>query len=97
MSKIFPDCSKPRFAWPGGYPLAYLITSRTRFRTFEDVVLCAACTAEAERSKSVDGWKEFVSAQEFVHWEGEPIQCDGCSEDIESAYGPIEEDSANEI
>jgi hypothetical protein len=27
-----------------------------------------------------------------VHWEGEPLTCDECGADVESAYGPVDGD-----
>jgi hypothetical protein len=28
---------------------------------------------------------------QFIHWEGEPLECDRCGEALESEYGPVEE------
>jgi len=44
--------------------------------TKECEVLCASCASEHRGKLDRD-----------VHWEGEPLPCDGCGEDIESAYG----------
>jgi hypothetical protein len=44
-------------------------------------VLCASCATEELRSGE--------KSDAFVHWEGEPIECDGCNGSIESAYGPV--------
>lgn len=42
--------------------------------------LCAKCAEEAE-DKVIDV---------RTHDEGDPIECDGCEEEIESSYGPVE-------
>jgi hypothetical protein len=39
-------------------------------------VLCAKCATDDDSVTACD-----------VHWEGEPLTCDECSEEIESAYG----------
>ena len=44
-------------------------------------VLCAACA-----SKQLE---EIEKA--FVHWEGAPLACDECSEELESEYGEPED------
>ena len=43
-------------------------------------VLCAACAS---------GEPHNVVAYD-VHWEGDPLVCEECNDEIESAYGPIE-------
>lgn len=68
-----------KYAWPGGYPILYL--------TKLGDVLCADCANETEQDR--DHYDPVEAAD--VHWEGDPLQCDGCSNEIESAYGPIEE------
>lgn len=45
-------------------------------------VLCAACaTKEAEEI-----------TYHTIHWEGSPFNCTECNEEIESAYGEVEEE-----
>ena len=77
------------YAWPGGYPVIYL--------TEDNAVLCPACANgknDSEAYLDIDGrgrnglkdpqWEICASD---VHWEGEPIQCEHCNGEIESAYG----------
>lgn len=70
----------PSFAWPGGYPLFYL--------DGENSILCAKCA-----TASLDNEEERrrpVACD--AHYEGEPLQCDECYENIESAYGNPDEE-----
>ena len=73
----------PKWDWPGGYPLYYVCS--------DGGALCPDCVNReldkidgSTRSKSRDGW---ALAGVGVHWEGEPISCDHCGQDIDSAYG----------
>jgi hypothetical protein len=59
----------------GGYPILYLDS--------KDRVLCAACCNDPECE-----YGPAVLAD--VNWEGAPLDCDGCGEEIESAYGDLE-------
>ena len=77
----------PAYAWPGGYPLAYLCS--------DGGTLCPACVNreidnidDSTRRKLRDGWQ---LAGIDVHWEGPALTCDHCGKDIESAYGECEE------
>ena len=73
----------PAYAWPGGYPLYYVCS--------DGGCLCPKCVNaeiaeidDSTRRRLRDGWQlEGVG----VHWEGEPIVCDHCGAEIESAYG----------
>lgn len=74
----------PAYAWPGGYPLYYL--------TADNGCLCPDCAngkngSEAHEDNEDKSWR-LVACD--VHYEGEPITCDHCGEQVESAYGPIE-------
>ena len=79
----------PAYAWPGGYPIYYI--------TKDCGVLCAgpecANGPEARQADSEcpddDQW--LVIAAD-VHWEGEPMVCDHCGSEIESAYGDPDEE-----
>ena len=66
------------FAWPGGYPIFYLDS--------ENSVLCPACAEKAR----IDIIEKFRPVASGIHWEGDPLHCDQCSCEIESAYGPVE-------
>lgn len=64
----------PEFGWPGGYPLLYT--------DVDGAILCAKCASKANISQEVTGW--------FIHYEGEPEQCEDCNKFIESAHGPVD-------
>lgn len=59
----------------GGYPIFYL--------DLKDRVLCANCCNDPECE-----YGPAVLAD--IHYEGAPLDCDGCGEEIESAYGDPE-------
>lgn len=71
------DGNLPAHAWPGGYPLYYLDT--------EGNILCAQCA----NTQLADEYEHFRPVAWGIHYEGEPLDCDQCSEDIDSAYGPV--------
>jgi hypothetical protein len=62
------------YAWQGGYPIYYV--------TSEGATLCPAC------ANKDDGDDPPVGGD--VHWEGEPLTCDDCQGEIESAYGAVQ-------
>ena len=75
----------PAFAWPGGYPLYYLCE--------DNGVLCPVCANSPRAKKATVAtdncpddkqWKIIASD---IHFEGDPIICDNCYAEIESAYG----------
>ncbi len=71
------------FAWPGGYPLYYI--------TEDCSVLCPSCVNKEidliDQARH-DKWdKQWRLVRVDVHWEGEPLICDHCNGQIESAYG----------
>jgi hypothetical protein len=78
----------PLVAWPGCYPLFYLDA--------DNCTLCPDCAnnqlAEDQTAdKAGEQYAKNMSIVAYdVHWEGEPIICEGCNKEIESAYGPIE-------
>lgn len=72
------------YAWPGGYPLYYL--------TSDCSVLCPDCVnSEIDRvdaeMRDPERHNQFQVVAVDVHWEGEPMQCEHCNAEIESAYG----------
>jgi len=75
------DGTLPAFAWPGGYPIFYLMA--------DGECLCSKC-ANKEGATVDHEDKEWRIAAQDIHWEGDPIQCAHCNRDIESAYGPID-------
>jgi len=66
-----PGENVPAYAWPGGYPLVYVDGGGS--------YLCADC---ANR----EGYTDPVTSV-FIHYEGDPVTCDDCGTQIESAYG----------
>ena len=73
-----------RFTDLGCYPMFYL--------TKGNDVLCAECADASEADP--DEYDPIEAAD--VHWEGPPLGCDNCSNEIESAYGNPEEEKHNE-
>lgn len=74
----------------GGYPLFAIMA--------DGGIMCPKCCRENAKTivhntvfshrARADKWWTLETVD--IHWEGEPLQCDECNEDIESAYGPIE-------
>lgn len=94
MTKIFPSArTLDKYAWPGGYQIMYLV-STAGGHNFD--TMCADCAQKElhEHAHESDPyWR--VTADPFIHWEGPPEFCQGCSEWFESEYGdPDEEDPA---
>jgi hypothetical protein len=73
------DGSLPAYAWPGGYPIAYFADSGETF--------CPECANQDEAEPEITAWD--------IHCEGQPLQCDGCSKEIASAYGDPDEVDAS--
>lgn len=76
----------PDVAWPGCYPIFYLAV--------DGGCLCADCInnnqqrIERETADTTTGRdRDWSIWAHEVHWEGEPMTCDHCSAQIESAYG----------
>jgi hypothetical protein len=75
----------PAFAWPGGYPIVYLVADGS--------VICPDCAngengSEASPESEDEQWKlvDF-----HVHYEGPPQCCEHCGVEVESAYGEVYE------
>lgn len=72
----------PAYAWPGGYPIAYLFA--------DGGCCCPACangengSEASEAAETPDDWRLIAGD---VHWEGEAEHCDHCGAEIPSAYG----------
>ena len=73
--------SRDKYAWPGGYPILYLDT--------DDSVLCADCAGKSDTLQDFRTGNQHSTA--FIHYEGDPLHCEGCNCVTESAYGPLEE------
>jgi hypothetical protein len=69
----------PAYAWPGGYPIVYVSS--------EGFEYCPDCANQEDADPKILDYA--------IHWEGEPIICDGCGKEIESAYG-VPEENENE-
>jgi len=72
-------------AWPGGYPILYLDR--------ENSAMCPACAIRCDDEETAERHPEFVPVAAFIHWEGQPITCDDCGNEIESAYGEVATDA----
>ncbi len=77
-----------RFTSVGSYPLAYFVASTDGYRPAVHT-LCAACAWKAKHTGE-DYGDRVTEIEAFVHWEGDPLSCDDCSAEIESAYGPVD-------
>jgi len=86
-TKIFHHTPKlDKYTSFGCYPLAYLVT----FKRGQCDVLCPDCaTEEKHRARNPDVWEDeqALKVEPMVHWEGEPLYCEECNAEIESAYG----------
>lgn len=73
------DGTLPAHAWPGGYPIVYLVD--------DGDILCPACANDpsnpVHEGGDCDGWR-LEAAQ--IHWEGAAEICAHCGAAIESAY-----------
>ena len=79
MTTLAEYCGGSAFSWPGGYP-TYAIMD-------DGAALCHACTSREEEvhvGGDADGWR-YEGAD--IHWEGDPLICSHCGEEIPSAYG----------
>jgi hypothetical protein len=79
------DGNLPAYAWPGGYPIYYL--------TADNGCLCPGCAngengSDASETNEDKSWRVVAYG---IHYEGDPIICDHCGGENESAYGPLEE------
>lgn len=75
------DGTLPRVAWPGAYPIVYIMG--------DGEVLCPDCAngengSEASEDAEDRDWR--IEGAE-VHWEGPPLTCVHCNAEIASAYG----------
>ena len=80
-----------------GFDREALTMSDGKLRAFTDIggyplfyitkahdIVCAPCATNEEKIATCG-----------VHWEGEPIVCDECNKEIESAYGVPESEATN--
>jgi len=83
----------PAYSMVGGYPLVYL--------TANDSCLCAACVngengSEVGRPDGI-GDPDWTVKSVSPYWEGAPISCENCNEEIESAYGDPDATTYDEV
>ena len=75
--------AKQKYAWPGGYPLLFLMK--------DGGVLCPDCVVrEWETISQAEDDPQWELEGYFIHYEGPPWPCDHCYEFVESAYGEAE-------
>jgi hypothetical protein len=84
------DGTYPAYAWPGGYPIIYIMG--------DGAVICPGCANRENGSIAVDeseddgmSDKSWTIVASDVHWEGGPEECAHCGKMIESAYGTGDE------
>ena len=83
------DGKLPAFAWPGGYPILYLME--------DGASMCPDCANGENDSEATwnpgieDAGTGWVIVGYFAHMEGEPEFCCHCNAEIESAYGNPED------
>lgn len=87
------DGKFPAFAWPGGYPIIYLME--------DNEVICPDCANQEDAYADEDPAPEDPDPQWHivaadVYWEGPDLYCANCNKPIESAYGDPEEEKAIE-
>lgn len=84
------DIIRAPYAWPGGYAKVLLMS--------DGECMCSACAKENYRlilratrdndRNDRSGWQAY-GAQ--IHWEGAPMQCCNCNQDMPSEYGDPEQ------
>jgi hypothetical protein len=90
------------FAFMGGYPIVYV--------TGRNDVLCPSCAQERiDHNRRIgllealgfdprdcDWDRADLPLYHDVHWEGPPLECNGCGKICESAYGNPNEDNPDD-
>ena len=81
----------PAYAWPGGYQIVYTVA--------DCEIICPDC-ANGENgsiaSTDSDADEQWRIESMDIYYEGPPVQCANCNQDIESAYGDPEADDGSE-
>ena len=77
------DAVRQKYAWPGGYPLALLMS--------DGECLCMDCARKEWKNvfrstfnNDLDGWQASCS---FINWEDQDAVCAHCYGAIDYAYG----------
>jgi hypothetical protein len=82
-----PDGTLRAFTSIGSYPITYY--------TADGDSVCAKCAHEDCQTEDPADKDTFLVGA-GVRWEGEPLACAVCNEDIESAYGPLGENEVED-
>jgi hypothetical protein len=85
---VEPGAELPSYAWPGGYQLAYYSPNGD--------TLCPACANRLRLGLDTPASDNDRITMVDAYYEGPPIQCANCNEDIESAYGDPDADEPTE-
>jgi hypothetical protein len=78
-----------RWAWPGGYPVAFLAENGDVL-SWEAVRWSWRAVVRAHVRKA--RWDDWAIASEFIHWEGPDLVCSATGVVIPAAYGDPDED-----
>lgn len=68
------------YAWPGGYPLFYVVKDPTDL--YSAYVVCPKCAKQVEAD--AESVERVVAGH--VNWEDEDLYCENCGAQIECAY-----------
>jgi hypothetical protein len=78
------DMIRAPYAWPGGYSKVLVMS--------DGESMCAQCVKENYKlilraTRDNDSRSGWAALYEAVHWEGAPLQCANCNQDMPSEYG----------
>ena len=65
----YSDALLPIAAWPGGYPLVYLVQTAAHRDTYE---VCGDC------ARAIAYMRDAIVVDVQAHYEGSPIDCEEC-------------------
>jgi hypothetical protein len=77
------DGTPSRYAWPGGYEIAYYFTDGER--------CCYDCLLSSDVSEADECDESWFVMFQTVYWEGPTEFCAHCNKECESEYGDPEE------
>ena len=73
----------PKWAWPGGYPIFYLVE--------DGGCLCPDCANE-NMNLTLNGDDQWRIVWQDINYEDNELYCDNCDRQIDSAYGENDDD-----
>jgi len=82
------------YAWPGGYPILYLVRDGWRGEDgtldfnpqgTNETVCCPTC------ARDTDKWPDLIIVASWIFYEGPVEFCEWCNAPVESAYGDPDE------